>query len=754
MELDAATYARAESLLTPYRSALVPRAVVRPHWIDGGARFWYRVEPGEFVLVDPARGTREPAFDHDRLAEALTTASGEAVSPGALPFRAITVLDGAVEFDAFGAHWRYSPDLCEKRDPSVRGPLDVASPDERLAIFRQDHDLWLRDLKTGEQKRLTHDGTADHAYGAATDAVTPFTLLRRLGLSHLPPAVVWSPDSSKIVLHRTDQRGVRVMPLVEAAPPGGGAPEVFTQRYPLPGDEAVPLAELMIIDVVTGSVVRAESPPLPMLYVSPIHQGRVWWAADGSAVYVLEQTRDQRTLRLNRLDPATGEVRTLVEESGTTRTEPAQQIAQRPIVRVLDGTGEVIWYSQRDGWGHLYLYGEPGDPPRRLTSGAWGVQQILHVDEDARTVVFVATGLVAGSPYRRQVCRAGLDGTGFQRLGDDDLDHAVQVPDSSAYFVDSASTVSTAPVTTVRDWDGGVLAELERADVTPLLEAGWRPPEEFTTIAADGVSEIHGLLYKPAGFDPGKSYAVVDHPYPGPQAHRVHAGFDAGFYGHEAEAAAALGFAVVAVDGRGTPGRSKEFHDESYGRLGDAGGLADHVAAIRQLAQTRPWLDLDRVGVFGMSGGGFATVRALCAYPDFYRVGVAECGNHDQRLYHALWGESYDGPVDAEVYARSANTEIADRLQGRLLLVHGEMDDNVTPHLTMRLADRLIAANKDFDLLIVPGAEHSFVGYGHYVTRRRWDYLVRHLMGAEPPRGYRLKDIPLTPELLDQLMGA
>lgn len=327
------------------------------------------------------------------------------------------------------------------------------------------------------------------------------------------------------------------------------------------------------------------------------------------------------------------------------------------------------------------------------------------------------------------------------------------MPDNTAYFVDSASTVSTPPVTTVRDWDGNVLVELERADITRLLATGWRPPEEFTAIAADGETEIHGLLYKPAGFDPGRRYAVVDHPYPGPQTNRVHASFDAGSYGHEAEATAALGFAVVVVDGRGTPGRGKAFHDASYGRLGDAGSLADHVAAIRQLAGTRPWLDLDRVGIFGMSGGGFATVRALCDFPDFYRVGVSECGNHDQRLYHALWAESYDGPADTDVYARSANTEIADRLEGKLLLIHGEMDDNVTPHLTMRLVDRLIAANKDFDLLIVPGAEHSFIGFGHYVTRRRWDYLVRHLMGANPPTGYRLADIPVTAELLETLMA-
>jgi dipeptidyl aminopeptidase/acylaminoacyl peptidase len=239
------------------------------------------------------------------------------------------------------------------------------------------------------------------------------------------------------------------------------------------------------------------------------------------------------------------------------------------------------------------------------------------------------------------------------------------------------------------------------------------------------------VLYRPQGFDPGRRYPVIDHPYPGPQVNRVTPSFDPGFFGYDAEATAALGFVVMAVDGRGTPGRSKAFHDASYRRLSDAGGLADHVAALEQLGATRPWMDLDRVGVFGHSGGGFAAVRAMLDFPEVYRVGVAEAGMHDNRYYIQGWAEAYDGPYDEEVYARSSNVDDAGRLAGELLLIHGGMDENASPHLTLRVADRLIAADKDFDLLIVPGADHMFFGYERYVARRRWAFLVRHLMQAQ-----------------------
>ncbi|WP_106401238.1 S9 family peptidase [Actinocorallia populi] len=725
---------------------------IRPQWIDGGTRFWYAVNNGagkRFVLVDPAAGVREPAFDHALVAAALTAASGQEVDPGSLPFTAIVLAGNAVEFDAFGEYWRCRLDdrVCERAEFTPPGnPLEVPSPDGKFAVSLRGHDLWARSLSDGGEWALTTDGEPGHRYGSGPECTGNATLLRKIGLPHLPPAVAWSPDSTKVLTHRTDERDVRQTHLVEARPADGSAPLLHTQRYAYPGDERLPRAELVVLNVAEGTVVRAQAEPLLMPQMSPIMIQWAWWAPDGSAVYYLSRPRDLRTLTLHRLDPATGEVTTVLSETGATRVEPNQWTYEPPIVRVL--ADEVLWYSQRDGWGHLYRYDlRTGELLGQVTSGPWAVRQILRVDETERMVYFTASGLVEEDPYRRTVCRAGLDGSGFAKLTDDELDHIVTLPEGQEYFIDSASTVDTPPVTTARDWSGRVLVELERADVSKLAATGWTPPERFRVKAADGVTDVYGVLYRPLGFDPSQRYPVVDSLYPGPQVNRVEPCFDPGGMGLDAEPIAALGFVVVALDGRGTPGRSKAFHDASYGRLADAGGLDDHVAALRQLAETRPWMDLDRVGAFGHSGGGFAAARAMLDFPDTYKAGVALSGSHDVRYFNAGFVESYDGADDPEAWARSANTELADRLAGRLLLVHGEMDDQVHPDQTLRLADRLVAAGKDFELLIVPGAEHTLIDCLAYVRTRCWDFLVRELMGVRPP-AYRPAPIAIGPETI------
>lgn len=730
---------------------------VTPQWIGGGPRFWYGVQTAtgrRFMLADPAAGTRAPAFDHTRLATALAEAAGQPVDPQALPFRAITPAGDAVEFDAFGARWRCLLDgyTCERAEPTPMGdPFAVPAPDGAVAVSLRDHDLWALSLADGREWALTTDGAPAYGYGTGPEALGNRTLLRTFGIPHLPPLLAWSPDSTKVLTHRTDERAVRRTHLVEAAPAGGGAPVTHTQRYPYPGDEAMPLAELMIIDVTTGAVVPSKAAPLPMPVLSPIAGRWAWWADDSSTVYYLSRPRDRRTLTLHRLDPATGEVTTVLSESGDTRVEPNQWCYEPPIVRTL--ADEVLWYSQRDGWGHLYRYDlRTGDLLGRITSGRWAVRQILHVDEDARVVYFVASGLAGADPYRRTVCRAGLDGTGFAVLTDDALDHVATVAADAEFFIDSASAVDTPPVTAVRDWTGRVLVELERADISGLVATGWTPPERFRVTAADGVTAIHGVLYLPHGFDPAKRYPVVDSIYPGPQVNRVAPTFDPGAMGMDAEPLAALGLVVIALDGRGTPGRSKAFHDASYGDLAGAGGLDDHVAALRELAATRPWMDLDRVGMVGHSGGGYATVRAMLEYPEVYKAGVAMAGSHDAPTFALDFIEAYDGADNPDAWARTSNLPLADRLAGKLLLIHGGLDDTVHPEQTLRLADRLIAAGKDFELLIVPGADHMFITSIPYVRTRGWDFLVRELLGTAPP-AYRPAPVPISPELLGDLFG-
>lgn len=685
-------YETAEKLLRHNRTKLVIGAKVRPQWIDGGARFWYSTEDKRTFVVDPAAGTREP----------------------------------------------YEPVV----EPA--NPLEVPSPDGKSVVFLRDFNLWVR--SEGAERQLTFDGSADAEYAANLDYLMRSRLAKTFGLPHMPPVVAWSPDSTKVLSHRTNQRGVRKVHLIDSLPNGGGASELVTVRAPFPNDEVLPVAEMVVIDVASGIVVRADADPLAMSVISPITQRWAWWAAD--AVYYLNRTRDMHELSLHRLDPSTGEVTRMLAESGETRVDPAQEMTQRPMVHVLSDGNEVLWYSQRDGWGHLYLY-EKGDLRHQLTSGEWAVQQILRVDEDARVVYFVASGFVAEDPYRRSVCRVGFDGSGFRRITDDDFDHVVRISENEAYFVDSASTVDTPPVIVVRDWDGTVLVELERADISRLLATGWTLPVPFKVKADDGVTDIYGKLHLPHDFDPAKRYPVLDHPYPSPHHRRGSAAFDPGFDYLDADAIAALGFVVMAVDGRGTGGRDKAFHDASYGRVSDL-HLVDHVAALRQLAQTRPWMDLDRAGAFGISGGGHATVRAMLDFPEVFKVGVAEAGNHDNRYYIAGWSETYDGPVGAADYGRASNVDIADRLRGKLLLVHGGMDDNVSPQLTLRLVERLIQLDKDFEMLVVPGAEHLFFGYEHHINRRKWDFLMRHLLGVEPP-SYRLTPVPVDFEAIAEI---
>ncbi|PYC87446.1 S9 family peptidase [Streptomyces tateyamensis] len=731
---------------------------VRPQWIDGGPRFWYAVRTGagkRFVLVDPVVGTCGPAFDHTRVAAALSAACGQPVDPVALPFTVLELTGNTVEFDAFGEYWRcrLNDYTCERAEftPPPAGPLDVLSPDQKVAVSQRGHDLWARSLSDGREWALTTDGEPDYAYGTGPASTGNATLLRKFGLPHLPPVVAFSPDSAKVLAHRTDERTVRRTHLVESRPADGGAPLLHTQRYAYAGDESMPRAEMVVLDIAEGTVVRAQAEPLLMPQFSPIAGKWAWWAPDGSAVYYLDRPRDLRTLTLHRLDPATGEVSTVLSETGSTRVEPNQWMYEPPIVRML--ADEVLWYSQRDGWGHLYRYDlHTGALLGQVTSGQWAVRQILRVDEAERVVYFTASGLVAEDPYRRTVCRVALDGSGFAKVTDDALDHVVTVSPGQEYFIDSASSVDTPPVSRVRDWAGRVLVEMERADISRLAATGWTPPERFRVKAADGVTDLYGVLYRPREFDPAKRYPVVDNLYPGPQVNRVSPCFDPGGMGLDAEPIAALGFVVVALDGRGTPGRSKSFHDASYGHLADAGCLADHVAALRQLAGSRPWMDLDRVGVLGHSGGGFAAARAMLDFPEVYKAAVALSGSHDARYFNAGFVEAYDGADNAEAWARASNVDLADRLVGKLLLIHGEMDDQVHPDHTLRLADRLIAAGKDFELLLVPGAEHTFLDFLAYVRTRCWDFLVRELMGTQPP-AYRPAPIAVDPELLGEMFS-
>ena len=476
------------------------------------------------------------------------------------------------------------------------------------------------------------------------------------------------------------------------------------------GDEHLPMAKMVILDADDGTRVESDYAPILCPIFSPFQRHRAWWSADSSRVYFLDQDRDFKALRLVALDAHSGACWALMEERAETPLDPnlSEYLSGRPNVRDLS-TGEIVWFSERDGWGHLYLYdGATGGLKNRITGGEWVVRDILHVDESDRQVIFTGGGREAGrNPYYRHLYRASLDGPDLELLTPEDADHDISFAPDGLHFVDTYSRVDLPPVSVLRAKDGTLVCELERADVDALFSLGWTAPEPFTVKGADGHTDLYGMVYHPSDLDLDREYPVVEHIYPGPQHLRTPQGFKA-VVEDSSRALAELGFIVVTIDGTGTPLRSKAFLDESYGRLETGGGLPDHLAGLRRLAAERPYMDLDRVGIFGHSGGGYATVRAMLSYPDFYKVGVSSAGDHDMRIYLAGWGERYIGMLDQTDYDPQDNSNFAANLKGMLLLVYADMDDNVHPAGSVKLVDELIKANKDFDLLLMPNRSHLY----------------------------------------------
>jgi dipeptidyl aminopeptidase/acylaminoacyl peptidase len=786
--LPVSSYARAEALDRPSAKALVKNLAVVPHWIGASDDFWYRKETASgarFVIVDARSGKSRAAFDHGAIAAAIARSSGKAADADHLPFERMELSAdrGSMIVSVESGKYRCTlvPVRCQSTEPPPALLGGIPSPDGRWAVLGRGANLFLHDLSTGVERALTEDGVPNFGYGIYSDGWKAEFVSRErsrdAGAPQAPMETSWSPDSRWILAPRVDQRHVEEYPLLETVPRDGSfRPKAHGIRLPLMGDRP-PTLEWFVIDRESGARRRLEFPYAQLLDVQQdmLAIRRTWWSADNRHLYAVAFGAEMRSAWFFDADVATGAVRTVIHEELLPRTDLNSTSYNPPNVWVTRDGGEVIWFSQRDGWGHLYRYdGKSGALLNRITEGSWLVRDIVAVDERARRIYFTGGGREGGNPYYRYLYRVGFDGKGLTLLSPEPADHMISSPyndvlaidgggsydvlsPSGRYVVYNHSTPARPTESVIRATASGALVgTFERADASALFAAGFEPPEEVVLKAADGTTDLWCVLYRPHGLRAERRYPVLDVEYASPLTAVVPRNFEMAILGPSSPSApssyAALGMAVVIVDGRGTTFRSRDFAHSIFGRL-NINGLDDHVAAIRQLGAIHPWLDLDRVGVIGRSYGGWSAFRALLEFPELFKVGVAGAAPgsmHNLYLdYH--WSAMHGPPVYADGSARRGSpTEVpsnwnvldgrqqADRLKGKLLVILGELDENVPIGSTMQFLDALQKADKDFDLIYLADQDHYFTG-NPYVTRRVWDYLVRNLVGATPP-AYRVTD--------------
>lgn len=745
-KLTAEDYEQAEYSLSQHTADLVLGGSVRPNWIDEH-RFWYRnrFEKGhEFILVDTKNKTKKRAFDHSALAQSLSAATKSKFGPFELPFRSIELAADGRTMDFTISSKSYSYNLSSRRltiktaDRGL-GRKYFVSPDGQKAAFIKAHNLWVKELASGEEIQLTTDGIED--FGYATNNAGWLRSDR--------PVLLWAPDSRKLTTFQHDGRGVGEMHLTTT---NVGHPKLDSWKYPLPEDSVIFRVHRVIIHLDGPKVVRLNMEPdqhrSSITDHIALRDGTLAdaeWSPDGSMLAFLSNSRDHKEAILRVADPNTGEVRTVMDEKVETFFESGYRVSNW---RILPERNEAIWFSQRSDWGHLYLYDlATGALKQPITQGDWNVLQVRRIDREAGKIYFTGVGKEAGDPYFQYLYSVNLDGTELKLLTPDSADHSITFSPDGQFFVDSYSTPATPPVSVLRDQNGTLLMTLEKADISQLIEKGWQAPIPISVKARDGETDLYGLMYKPKNFDPNKKYPIINYIYPGPQTGSVGSrSFSSSR--RDNQAIADLGFIVVAIDAMGTPMRSKSFHAAYYGNMGD-NGLPDQITGMKQLAERHPWIDLDRAGIYGHSGGGFASTAAMLRYPDFFKVAVSGAGNHDNRNYEDDWGEKWQGlltvnPDGTTSYDNQANQLVAGNLKGKLLIGHGTMDTNVPFYNTLLVVDALIEANKDFDLIMMPNRGHGF-GNEPYWLRKRWDYFVKNLLGAEPPKEYEFRFTRIRP---------
>jgi dipeptidyl aminopeptidase/acylaminoacyl peptidase len=752
-QVTAADYERALGLQEKYRDLAI-HVPSPPVWIEGTHHFVYSrttartptTDAGhEYMRVDADTGESRLAFDHARLAAALAKAFNSPVTPESLPLTRLHFDENEQSFEFLFRDIRWRCDLsaytCSKKvaltpddddfegddydstPKAINGDAHAkASPDGQWLAFIDNYNVVVRpakaDAKTGSSRDprsnstsqivLSNDGSEGNYYALDT--------------------IAWSPDSKHLAVYRIRPGYSRFVHYVESSPADQLQPRHSTMLYPKAGD-ILALYQPVLFDVAA----KRELPVDNTLFPNPYELREIEWWKDSRAFTFEYNQRGHQIYSVIEVDAATGKARTLIEESSPTfiNYEPlvsTQYDTGKRFRKDLQDGKEILWASERDGWEHLYLYdGHTGQVKQQITHGDWVVRGVDRVDEDKRLIYFSASGRNAGEdPYFVHSYRIGMDGSGLTELTAVAANHAVTFSSDGQLYTDTYSRIDLGPVLEVhRSADASLVSTLETVDLTSLKAAGWQPPEPFHTMGRDGKTDIWGVIYRPLNFDPKRKYPVIEDIYAGPQGSFVPKSFTP-----RVEPLTALGFVVVQIDGMGTNNRSRSFHDVAWRNLKDA-GFPDRILWHKAVAAKYAWYDITRVGVFGTSAGGQSAMGALLFHPEFYKAAVSNSGCHDNRMDKIWWNEQWMGWPVGPQYSESSNVDNAWRLKGKLMLVMGEMDKNVDPSSTLQVVDRLIKANKDFDLLDVPGGGHG--AGGKYGQRKLMDFFVRNLLNEPTP---------------------
>ncbi len=746
----AADYERARSLKATYETAA--GVVAEPAaWIEKTSRFWYRravPDGNEFVVVDAATKQKQPAFDHARLASALSVATGRSYKALTLPFARIAYTKDQHGLDVTVDATPWTCDLssytCKKSERRGEGsesglPRDcrtlpndkpLASPDGRWEALVQNFNVAIRPKPAARV-----DAEVPQPGATTAPSLTWLSTDGSDGNCYQLPTLAWSPDSMRLAAMRVRPGFRRIVHYVESSPEDQLQPKHSTRFYAKPGD-ALDVEQPVIFQIEPTRQLEIDRTLFPNAFeLSPLV-----WRNDSHALTFEYNQRGHQVYRVIEVDAVSGRPRSIISE------EPKTFFYYNQANGTLTGSGkghrhdvadgkEIVWMSERDGWNHLYLYdGVTGSVKNQITKGEWVVRGVVKVDEEKRQIWFSAGGMKHDEdPYFAHYYRINFDGSGLTPLTESAANHTAAFSTDMQYFVDTYSRVDMATVSELRRTsDGSLVMTVERGDLTALAAAGWHPPEVFVAPGRDGTTPIYGVIVKPTNFDPTRRYPVIESIYAGPQGSFVPKSF-AAFSSLRAQAE--LGFIVVQIDGMGTSNRSKAFHDVAWMNLADA-GFPDRIAWHKALAAKYSWYDISRVGLYGGSAGGQNALGGLLFHPAFYKAAVAYAGCHDNRMDKIWWNEQWMGWPLGPQYSASSNVDHAGRLTGKLLLVIGEMDTNVDPSSTMQVVKALLKANKDFDLLVVPGGEHNAGRggeFGTYGERKRFDFFVRHLLGVSPP---------------------